>query len=606
MREHADDGDYAQDRAIISKDEDMERDGESLKALPIGYDDFKELRDSGLYYVDKSALIDQILLSRAKVLLFTRPRRFGKSLNLSMLDAYLNSRYAGGPDRFSDLAVSALRPDDSEKNSNFIIKLNFKRLETETFEVFMESYRDIMGSLFEMFDELHNSDKLTPRLKEHYESVSRGKADYVLLASAVMYLCEMIDRHYGKKPIILIDEYDHPMNGTYGRDEIHERVKSFLRSVLGNALKSNEHLRFAVLTGVMRISKESIFSGLNNLKVNDVFSTDYDEMYGFTPSEVAEMCADYGHPERFEEAKEWYDGYRFGNADVYNPWSIVNYVKQGFVPKPYWAGTSGNSIISDLADRTDAETWRKLEALCSGGSIEAEISADVAYSDLQSSGDAIYSVMVASGYLNAKKIDSGAYDEMYDVSIPNTEMRYVFSKMIRDRLGSGTNAVLNRFVDSALSGDVEDMEKSLGTLMEDLSIRILKDEFPYEAFVTGLLASQGGRYEITADRESGNGFHDIRMKRIRGSGPSLVIEIKRRRIGDPSVEALASVALNQIDSKGYARGLEGDVILYGIAFDGKVPTIRMRRVRPSLRYRKFDSRIRSPNRAHISIDALET
>ena len=548
-----------------------------MKALPIGYDDFKKLRDGGLYYVDKSALIDQILSSRAEVLLFTRPRRFGKSLNLSMLDAYLNSRYADDPDRFSDLAVSALRPDDPEKNSNFIIKLNFKRLKTKTFDLFLKSFSNAAIDLYRGFKELENSDRLDSVSKKRYAEIINGDADQDLLSNSVEYLCEIIDCHYGRKPIILIDEYDHPMNDTYGCEDVHEDVKSFLRDVLGNALKSNEHLRFAVLTGVMRISKESIFSGLNNLEVNDVFSTDFDEMYGFTPSEVARMCADYGHPERFEEAKEWYDGYRFGNADVYNPWSIVNYVKQGFVPKPYWAGTSGNSIISDLADRTDAETWRKLEALCSGGSIEAEISTDVAYSDLQSSGDAIYSVMVASGYLNAKKIDSGAYDEMYDVSIPNTEMRYVFSKMIRDRLGSGTNAVLNRFVDSALSGDVESMEKNLGILMEDLSIRILKDEFPYEAFVTGLLASQGGRYEITADRESGNGYHDIRMKRIRGSGPSIVIEIKRRKAGDPSVEALASVALDQIESKGYARGLEGDVILYGIAFDGKVPTIRMRR-----------------------------
>ena len=546
-----------------------------MKALPIGYDDFKKLRDNGLYYVDKSALIDQILSSRAEVLLFTRPRRFGKSLNLSMLDAYLNSRYADDPDRFSDLAVSALRPDDPEKNSNFIIKLNFKRLNTESFEVFLESYRKTMRSLFEMFSELHGSDRLTPSLREYYEAVSGGTSDYDLLANAIQYLCEMIVCHYGKRPIILIDEYDHPMNGTYGRDEIHERVKSFLRSVLGNALKSNEHLGFAVLTGVMRISKESIFSGLNNLKVNDVFSTDYDEMYGFTPSEVAEMCADYGHPEKFEEAKEWYDGYRFGNADVYNPWSIVNYIDQGFVPKPYWAGTSGNSIISDLADRTDAETWRKLETLCSGGSITARMTGSVVYSDLRSSGDAIYPVMVASGYLKAEKIDDDT--SRYALSIPNREMRQVFSDMILDRFGSGTDETFEKFIDSALSGNVESMEKSLGTLMEDLSIRILKDEFPYEAFVTGLLASQGGRYEITADRESGNGYHDIRMKRIRGSGPSLVIEIKRRRNGDPSVEALASAALDQIDSKGYARGLEGDVILYGIAFDGKVPTIRMRR-----------------------------
>ena len=199
----------------------------------------------------------------------------------------------------------------------------------------------------------------------------------------------------------------------------------------------------------------------------------------------------------------------------------------------------------------------------------------VVYSDLRSSGDAIYPVMVASGYLKAEKIDDDT--SRYALSIPNREMRQVFSDMILDRFGSGTDETFEKFIDSALSGDVEEMEKNLGILMEDLSIRILKDEFPYEAFVTGLLASQGGRYEITADRESGNGFHDIRMKRIRGSGPSLVIEIKRRRSGDLSVEALASVALDQIESKGYVRGLEGDVILYGIAFDGKVPTIRMRR-----------------------------
>ena len=560
---------------MANKDENME-------GMPVGLDDFRKLRDLDSYFVDKTPLIDMVLKSLSDVKLFTRPRRFGKSLNMSMLDAYLNIRYAGERDRFSDLKIASIRPNDPEKNSNYVISMSLKDLDTEDFEAFIHDFADVMRVAYKSFGELDDSENLDDVSREIYRAVVRRKAERNDLAHSIKHLCEMIESHYGKKPIILIDEYDNPMNGSYGNDEVHEKIKSFLRKVYGSALKGNTHMRFAVLTGVTRVSKESIFSGVNNFRVYDLFDKQYDEMFGFTQAEVEKLLADNGHPEKIAEAKEWYDGYRFGNADVFNPWSILMYVDTGFEAASHWASTSGNSIIGDLLCRTDSETWEKLEKLCAGGTTTAKIRREIAYCDLHSSDAAIFSMMVATGYLNA--VFNG---EDYTISIPNREMVSVFRESVLERFGDNVNKHLNGFLKAIKTGDVPTMTTTLTDLMEALSVRILTSEFPYEAFITGLVIRESPAYEILDDREAGEGYYDIRMKRISGPGPNVIMELKRLKddesgknddVSREKMEKLAREAIGQIHENRYYSGMNGTTYLYGIAFKGKVPTIVMEKL----------------------------
>ena len=561
--------------SLISQTADKESKGaKKTEGMPVGVSSFRKLRDNDMYFVDKSMFIDQILKSSAEVTLITRPRRFGKSINLDMTDCYLNIKSADEPDRFKGLKISEERPNDPEKNSNHIIAMSFKALSTVDYPKFEDSFRDEIIDLYEGFMELDGSEKLTPAMRRRYSKLVNGEGSYNELTKSIMYLCEMIEAHHGKKPIILIDEYDNPMNNAFGKGELHERIVGFLREVLSNALKDNESLRFAVLTGVMKISQESIFSGLNNPKIVDVFSTDYDEMFGFTQDEVEWLLRENGHEDKISEAKEWYDGYRFGDEDVYNPWSIISYIDRGCFPKGYWESTSGNDIIRNLVSRSDQNTWMRLETLCTGKGVSAGIKGNIAYCDLQSTDDTIFSVMVASGYLKA--VPAG---NEYLLSVPNKEVLGIFKDEIISRFGPEVNATLLRFIGAMKSGNTQVMTSNLRELMESLSQRILTNEFPYEAFIAGLAATESGKYEILADHEAGNGYYDIRMKRIAGPGPNILIEIKRRNEGNKhrTMVELAREALGQIHDNQYAYGLKGETMLYGIAFDGKIPTILMER-----------------------------
>ncbi len=546
--------------------------GNHMNEMPVGISDFKELRDSKFYYVDKTKLLNDILTPARGTKLFTRPRRFGKSLNISMIDAYLNQKYADDPDRFEGLKISELRPNDPEKNSNVVVKITLKDLGDGTYDHFLARMEKTAFDLYQGFLELRDSDKLDPGSHEIYNRIYGRRSTPKDLESCLADLCKMLEKHHGKKPVLLIDEYDSIMNLSYGRPKDHEAIMAFMRTFLGTVSKDNENIKFAVIAGVMKVSQESIFSGLNNPDVYDLFSTEYDETFGFTKAEVMKLLADNGHPEKMRTAKKWYDGYRFGNQDVYNPWSILKYVDRKFKADPYWAGTSGNQIISDLLHRTDSTTWKKLEVLCTGGSVNALIDRDIAYCDLYSSDDAIFSMMVATGYLKAVPAKKG-----YDVSLPNLEMRRVFSKMVFMRFDDDIKTSLNVFLRAMKAGDVPAMTESLTELMGMLSVRILDSEHPYEAFIVGLVASEASSYGILSDGEGGNGYYDIRMKRISGPGPNVVMELKRRTDSDKgrSMEALAKGAMRQIHEKRYYSGMKGPTCLYGIAFDGKFPTIVM-------------------------------
>ena len=502
-----------------------------MRGIPIGVQDFKRIRDRNGYYVDKSPLIDYVLDDGAEVFQFTRPRRFGKSTNLSMIDAYLNIRHAGNG-WFDGLKISDMRPDDPEKNSYPVIRLDMKRVAVSSYDFFLEKMRSMVADVCKQFPELGTSDVQDQDDIVLFRQFKSQNGTLGNLSDSLLILSRMLKRQYGRDVVILVDEYDNPLNTSYGHPD-QRAILEYLRDFLSSALKGNDSLRLGVVTGVMQIAKESIFSGLNNLEVNNIFSEDVDEMFGFTPEEVERMCADFGHPEKFAEAREWYDGYRFGNADIYSTWSILKYVNSGFKPAPYWAGTSGNDIISDLLVIPDQETYDNIIALASGDSIPSDIEPGVTFADISDLGRGIYSVMAFSGYLTA------VYDVTmgrYMLRIPNREMFSVFADVIIGRLRvNGMSRSVCRFATAVLDNDTDSMGVFLKDLFEYvISGRVLDNEHSYQAFIAGLLMNLFGNYEITADFESGEGYHDIRMKCKRGNGPNIVMEIKRSKAEDPS------------------------------------------------------------------------
>lgn len=538
-----------------------------MRDIPIGVQDFKKMRDGGYYYVDKTELIEQILDSPGtEVFQFTRPRRFGKSLNLSMLDAFLNVRYQRNR-WFDGLRISEREDLLVHKNSSPVIYFDFKDLDSGSYEGFIQGMRNKMADLYGMNAESFSNAQSKP--KTDFDSIMNKSSDIDTLCRSLLYLARSMEIRYGKKVILLLDEYDNPIQNAYGENDF-ERILDFMRIMLGSVLKGNESLGFAVMTGVLQISKESIFSGLNNLYVNNIFSKASDEMFGFTPSEVQRLCEDYGHPERYEEAREWYDGYVFGDAEIYNPWSLLSYVKNGMDPKAYWTGTSGNSIIKDLMSRTDINTTDNLRILASGGAIRQKVDPTVVYGDIHSNRSAIYSIMAMSGYLKAIPRENH-----HELSIPNKEIYGVFADMMSANLIEGSSA-LEMFTDAVVGHDVETMSRTLYDMIsESVGFKVLDNEHSYQAFITGMLLYLSGRYDVTADMESGNGFYDIRMQPRREGDINIVLELKRRKRSDgrKTVDKLAMEAIDQIKGKDYYHGMRGNTILYGIAFDSKLPYI---------------------------------
>ena len=542
-----------------------------MKAVPIGVQSFREMRENNLYFIDKTEFIDSILTAQGtKAFLFTRPRRFGKSLNLSMIDAYLNKNYRDNS-WFDDLEISELRPDDPEKNAYPVIMLDMKNLTVRTYETFIRRLRGAISDICNSFIELKDSDKQTDEDKELFVNLKTKKSDDDDLCISLMKLTSMLHKEYGKKVVVLIDEYDSPIHNSYGKDFQHD-VLEIIRDLLSSVLKGNESLAFGVVTGVMQIGKESIFSGLNNLKVNNILNPEMDEMFGFTADEVKELCDYYGHPDKFDEAKEWYDGYHFGNSDVYNPWSVLNYVDSNFRPEAYWGGTSGNNIIDDMLMIPEPEVYEGLMKLGSGEAVNSEMRMTVTFSDISSGTSGIYQVMAMTGYLTAIPSDYG-----YDLRLPNKEMYSVFAEIILgkiDKMGIGQST--REFCKAILSNNTEEIHSKLKNILKKCtSLRILDKESAYQCLVLGILMNLEGNYRITADHESGEGFHDIRMERIRGKSPNVVIEIKktRKNARPETLQSAAEGALKQIHDRKYTYGLSGETILYGIAFTSKTPYI---------------------------------
>ena len=533
--------------------------------VSIGHQNFEEIRKNGWFYIDKTNFIREWWNRGDSVTLITRPRRFGKTLNMSMLKCFFEI----GTDKtlFDGLAISQETALCEEYMGKYpVIFISLKDVDGLRFEDARKRLIKKVGTEAERFRFLLNSDRLSVNEKEKYSAlVALDKGQYVMdeemLTSSLEVLSSLLCRHYGKKAILLIDEYDVPLDKAFQHGYYNEMVL-LIRGLFGQVLKTNEFLQFAVLTGCLRVSKESIFTGLNNFDVNSIVDVEHDEQFGFTDSEAQRLLEDYGLNERAGIVKEWYDGYRFGNANIYCPWDVIKYTKKLLAdpyaePEAFWINTSGNDLVKRFIDKADKTTQNEIERLIAGEAIEKAIRLDLTYNELDASIANLWSVLFTTGYLTQT---GRAVNGVYKLVIPNREVRAVFILQIQEWFKETTladSARINRFCAAFPAGDVSTIQDMLHDyLWESISVRdtavrtSMKENF-YHGMVLGLLRSQGN-WLIQSNAETGEGYSDISVSTPARTG--IVIELKYANDGD--MEAACAEALKQIEEKKYAVGLQ--------------------------------------------------
>ena len=540
--------------------------------LPVGIENFEDIRRSGFYYIDKTMLIEQTLNNWSKVTLFTRPRRFGKTLGMSMLRSFFEI----GTDKslFDGLYISQNKSLCDEHMGKYpVIFLTLKGVEGLTFTKAKSMLSEIIKDEADRHYILNSSEALTSVDKEAFMKILTGNEKNI--ENSLKTLSRLLYKHYGKKAVILIDEYDVPLDKAYQNGYYHEMV-SLIRGLFGQALKTNDYLQFAILTGCLRISKESIFTGLNNFKVLSIMDTRFDEQFGFTDSEVEELLAAYNLDSHFTEIKEWYDGYHFGNADVYCPWDVINYVdllrfEPTAKPQDFWSNSSGNALVRSFIDKADVQTKDEIERLIAGEYIEKEISQELTYDEIDKSIANLWSVLFTTGYLTKQGVTD---DGKVRLSIPNREIKNLFIKKIREWFSDTTandGKTLEQFCNAFVDKDTEKIEELFGDyLWNTISIRdtaVAKDkkENFYHGILLGLLGYKAS-WLIKSNTESGTGYSDILVE-VPNNRTGIVIELKYAENGD--MDAACDEALKQIEEKSYLDKLKQDgmrnFIKYGIA-----------------------------------------
>lgn len=540
--------------------------------LPVGIENFEDIRKSGFYYIDKTMLIEQTLNNWSKVTLFTRPRRFGKTLGMSMLRSFFEI----GTDKslFNGLYISQNKSLCDEHMGKYpVIFLTLKGVEGLTFAKAKSMLSEIIKDEADRHYILNSSEALTSVDREAFMKILTGNEENI--ENSLKTLSRLLYKHYGQKVVILIDEYDVPLDKAYQNGYYHEMV-SLIRGLFGQALKTNDYLQFAILTGCLRISKESIFTGLNNFKVLSIMDARFDEQFGFTDSEVEELLAAYNLDSHFTEIKEWYDGYHFGNADVYCPWDVINYVdllrfEPTAKPQDFWSNSSGNALVRSFIDKADVQTKDEIERLIAGEYIEKEISQELTYDEIDKSIANLWSVLFTTGYLTKQGVTD---DGKVRLSIPNREIKNLFIKKIREWFSDTTaNAgkTLEQFCNAFVEKDTEKIEQLFGDyLWNTISIRdtaVAKDkkENFYHGILLGLLGYKSS-WLIKSNTESGTGYSDILVE-VPNNRTGIVIELKYAENGD--MAAACDEALKQIEEKSYVDKLKQDgmrnFIKYGIA-----------------------------------------
>lgn len=559
-----------------------------LKKLPIGIENFEEMRREDFYYVDKSHVIEQLLTQWGKVNLFTRPRRFGKSLNMSMLQSFFEI----GKDKtlFDGLRISDNQELCEKYQGKFpVVSVSLKGINGATYE---EARRFLIKTINEearRLSVLSDSTELDETDHELLIQLKKKEMTNDSLVYSIRELTELLEKHYGRKVIVLIDEYDVPL-AKANENGYYDEMVLLIRNLFENALKTNSSLKFAVLTGCLRIAKESIFTGLNNFKVYSITDKSFDETFGFTDAEVRELLRYYGQEKYYETVKEWYDGYRFGNVDVYCPWDVINFCSDhladpGLEPKNYWANTSGNSVISHFIDsvgKPQKLTRMELEQLVNGGIVQKEINFELTYKELYSSIDNLWSTLFMTGYLTQRGEPSG---NRYNLVIPNREIRNIITnhilKMFKENVKDDGKTVSD-LCDALLNQNPEKVELIFTEYMKKtISIRDTFAQKPTkENFYHGLLLGILGfkeNWSVMSNRESGDGFGDI-LIRIEDEDVGIVIEVKYA--DDGNLQGECEKALQQIIDIRYTESLEQEgihtIIKYGIACYRKKCKVLMR------------------------------
>ena len=550
------------------------------KAIPIGIESYKKMLDNNYYYIDKTLLIRDLLKQQSEVTLFTRPRRFGKTLAQSMLRTFFeeeiaadgtvmdNSRYFAGKK-----IMSAGEQYTGHMGKYPVIFLSLKSAKQPDFETAYSRLRTDIISEFERHSYLLESDVLTLPQKGRYSAILENSADFAEYTVSLKFLSDCLKKYHQKKTIILIDEYDVPLENAYFKG-FYDKMVDFIRSLLESALKTNDSLQFAVVTGCLRISRESIFTGLNNLKINSVLNESYAEHFGFIQEEVDGLLSFYSIEQRRAEIKEWYDGYLFGYTEVYNPWSILNYTEDIILcdtefPKPYWSNTSSNSIVREMVIKAKGDTVQEIESLLAGGTIVKQIHEDITYEDIGESEDNLWNFLFFTGYLKAveKRFENRAI--FLGMKIPNEEIMYIYENTIQDWFRQKIKAIdFSDLYHAILSGDTKTVENFLKKqLRESISFMDSAEKF-YHGFLLGLLSGLQG-YKKKSNLESGDGRYNIILIPYDEQLPAAILELKRAK-KFTEMEKLCKEALQQIDEKHYDEGLieEGYplVLKYGICF----------------------------------------
>lgn len=544
------------------------------KAIPIGIEDFKEVIDRNCYLVDKTLLIKDIIDTGAKVTLFTRPRRFGKTLNMSMLKRYFEKTDEDNSYVFDGLKISEAGEKYRQYMGKYpVISISLKSMKQPTWDLALNEFVKIISNEFRQHKNILDSNKIFGSDKEELLNICERKENYSMYNTALKLLSNCLREVYDQKVIILIDEYDVPLENAYFNG-FYDKMINLIRSVFESVLKTNASLEFGVLTGCLRISKESIFTGLNNLKVNSIRFEEYSNYFGFTESEIRELTEYYEIENKFDEIKQWYDGYRFGTTEIYNPWSVLNYVQTAITmpeapPEPYWSNTSSNSIIHKLITESDITVRDMVEQLMNGESISVPIFEDTVYADIDVNSDSIWSFLLFTGYLkiiNSKNIDNLLYA---DLVIPNIEVRTIYQRTIiqwfKEKVSVNPRQEL---FEALINQETEKMEDILcDWLDETISYHDEKEQF-YHGFLAGLLSGFRG-YTLRSNRESGNGRPDIMLMERRRRELAIIIEVKDTR-NFKDLEKLCDEGLAQIERLNYESELKNDgykkVLKYGIAF----------------------------------------
>ena len=556
-----------------------------MKPLPIGISDYVRAQ-SEYYYVDKTLLIKEFLDQKPLVSLFTRPRRFGKTLNMDMLRVFFEISEEDTSRYFTDEAIWKCGEEYRSHQGKYpVIFLTFKDVKFGTWEATIDKIKGLLQEEYGRHQELTNSDKLSKYEKDYFAKILEGTANEVELSSALERLSKMLSAHYGKAPIIIIDEYDTPIQEGYSKD-FYEEIIGFMRNFFSGAFKDNKNLSYGFLTGILRIAQESIFSGLNNLMVNSVMDEAYDSFFGFTSEEVREMLNYYGVSEKEGELKDWYDGYSFGSEEIYNPWSVINYISKGCIPQAYWANTGKNEVLEDVLKAATDDITERLYSLLQGESVIARIDQNVVYRSLAEDPANIYSLLLVAGYLKAPKKElqaDGSY--LCEVSIPNREIAAVYKSEILSHLlqvGAITRTTANKIAESLYANDYKKLQKAIGEYMDkSISFYDAGAEGFYHGLVLGLIALMDNQYKIKSNRESGDGRYDISLIPREDRYPGIIMELKwKKDLSAEKLEGLADEALAQIDSMRYDAEMKedgiNDILKFGIAFSGKKVSVHIK------------------------------